>query len=50
MTVSEIIRILKEFPSDSVVTDVYGNELLNIEYEPSEYNPDILEVWFEINI
>lgn len=50
MTVKEIIDFLKDMPSDAIVTDEYDNEVLNIGYEPSEDNPNVIKVWFEVHI
>lgn len=45
MTVRELIDILETMPKDSIITDVYNHELIEVCFEPSEVYPYELNVW-----
>ena len=47
MTVAKLVQLLSELPDDSEVTDVYGNPISEVGFEPDEEDPERVNVWLD---
>lgn len=47
MTVRQLIELLEDLPGDSEVTDVCGNPVSDVCFEPDEEDHDVLNVWID---
>ena len=47
MTVAKLIQLLSELPDDSEVTDICGNPISEVCFEPDEEDPERVNVWLD---
>ena len=47
MTVAKLIQLLEELPADSEVTDVCGNPISEVCFEPDDEDLERVNVWLD---